>query len=71
MKGSGQYEQKVHHKLSKRKSVSVLGKGLNFIDVLRDPNMLDRDTDMYRSIHEKNAHPLSNGQQKRKTKPSF
>ena len=51
--------------------ISVLGRGLNFIDVLRDPIMLDRDTDMYTSIHEKNAHPLSNGQQKRKTKPSF
>ena len=36
--------------------ISVLGRGLNFIDVLRDPNMLYRDTDMYRSIHEKNAH---------------
>ena len=65
MKGSGQYEQKVHHKLNLANEnltdgeISVLGRGLNFIDVLRDPNMLDRDTDMYRSIHEKNAHPLS------------
>ena len=31
--------------------ISVLGRGMNFIDVLRDPNMLYRDTDMYRSIH--------------------
>ena len=44
--------------------ISVLGRGLNFIKSIHAGQG-------YRSIHEKNAHPLSNGQQKRKTNPSF